>query len=244
VTRALRLLVAGLACLALAAPQAALAQDRKPSASELRETYPLHTGAQAERTPDRTASPTTAPAEPAATTSDRTVIQYALLGLLAALAFTAGFALSLRPMRRRRAVASQPPPAPARRVDPPLLSPARAERAPAGLPPSTRRPWTAEISWRTIEGAPRFCAVARNERGAGEVVLMMSTPLAWPPAGPEDVQALRDSAGALETSLLDAGWTALPPGDAWYEKRFAWRPVEPAPGSDRFSRTPAGVSSS
>jgi hypothetical protein len=241
VRAAMRLMVGGVACLALAVPPAA-AQDRKPSAAELRDTYPLRTNARAEQAAARTAVPPSAAAEQPATGSGRKVTQFALLALLSALAFAVGFALSVRPRRRQRVHVPEPRAAPPRRVDPRLLSTENA--APVGLPPAPRRAWTSEINWREIEGEPRFCVVARTERGGGEVVLMMSAPLEWPPAGPEGVQALRDAAEALEASLLGAGWTALPPGKAWYEKRFAWHPAEPVPGSDRFTRTPAGVSNS
>ena len=42
------------------------------------------------------------------------------------------------------------------------------------------------------------------------------------PPDAKAVQALREAAEALETSLLTAGWTPLPAGSAWYAKRFAW----------------------
>jgi hypothetical protein len=100
---------------------------------------------------------------------------------------------------------------------------ATPKEAPATLaPPDRARAWTAEIEWRRADDGSRFCVVAR---GAGTTTLAQSPPLEWPPAGPAAVQAMTDAAEKLETALVAAGWTALPPGSAWYAKRFAWKPA-------------------
>ena len=101
-----------------------------------------------------------------------------------------------------------------------------AAAAPEGLPPDPRLAWTAEIEWRQIEGDSRFCVIAR---GAGTVSVAQSPPLEWPPDGPAAVQAITDAAEELAATLAAAGWTALPPGRAWYAKRFAWEPVAAEP---------------
>lgn len=102
-----------------------------------------------------------------------------------------------------------------RRVRPPVT-------APAGSPPDRRLAWTAEIEWRLTDGASRFCVVAR---GAGTVTVAQSRPLEWPPAGEAAVQAMTDAADELAATLTAAGWKALPPGQGWYAKRFAWEPT-------------------
>jgi hypothetical protein len=48
--------------------------------------------------------------------------------------------------------------------------------------------------------------------------------LPCPPARGADVDALAHAAERLEASVLAAGWTALPRGEA-YAKRFAWEPA-------------------
>lgn len=93
---------------------------------------------------------------------------------------------------------------------------------PAGSPPDRRLAWEAEIEWREIDGESRFCVIAR---GAGTVAVAQSPPLEWPPSGPASVQAITDAAEALAATLAAAGWKTLPPGRAWYAKRFAWEPV-------------------
>jgi hypothetical protein len=225
-------LVSLLTWLVVAAP-AALAQDRgrSPSGAELRRSYPLQTQSPAPTptatpAPSPTAaparSPTPAPARspaPAQPEERSSGVRLATFGLLTALAFAAGFAIALRPLRRPPAeppTAEEGPPAPER----------------PALPPMTDRPWTAEIEWHETQGAPRFRVVARTAEGAGAVALLTTRPLHWPPVGSEGVQALTDAADALEATLLAAGWQPLPPGDAWYAKRFAWEPPQRAPSPD------------
>jgi len=94
--------------------------------------------------------------------------------------------------------------------------------APAGSPPDRSLAWTAEIEWRHADGESRFCVVAR---GAGTVTVAQSRPLEWPPAGQAAVQAMTDAADELAATLTAAGWKALPPGESWYAKRFAWEPT-------------------
>src|SRR5215210_702904 len=118
-------------------------------------------------------------------------------------------------------------PAPARR----RASPGEQDSA---APPDPAQAWTAQVEWRDAGRHPRFCVVGHDENGAAEVVLAESPPLEWPPVGAEAVQALTDAARGLESSLLGAGWTALPSGTAWYAKRFRWQPS--AAGADASSR--------
>ena len=54
------------------------------------------------------------------------------------------------------------------------------------------------------------------------VTIAESVPLDWPPSGPKSVQAMSRAADELEVAMLAAGWEPLPPGEAWYAKRFAW----------------------
>jgi hypothetical protein len=97
------------------------------------------------------------------------------------------------------------------------------------LPADPQRAWTAEIEWRHNNGESRFWVVADAVDGSGRAPVAQSPPLEWPPSGPTGVQALTDAAQALEDALLAAGWTSLPPGSAWYAKRFSW---EPAPAAE------------
>jgi hypothetical protein len=96
----------------------------------------------------------------------------------------------------------------------------------AAPPPNTHLEWTAEIEWRQTDGAARFRVIAR---GPGTVTLAQSPPLEWPPSGPAAVQATTDAAEQLAAAMTAAGWKPLPPGRAWYAKRFAWEPVAAKP---------------
>jgi hypothetical protein len=115
---------------------------------------------------------------------------------------------------------------------------ARRAAGPAISPPDSHRAWTAEIEWRHTDAESRFCVIARTAQGAGETTVAQSPPLKWPPTGPASVQALTDAAESLETSLEAARWKAIPPGRAWYSKRFAWEPVVFAAGAERDEATP------
>jgi hypothetical protein len=207
-----------LACVALLAAQPAVAQDRgqSPSAAELRDSYPLDPGPQpaGDRSP---AAPSVAP--------KRTVLQVAIFAMLAILAFAVGLAISVRrPGRQRK---REPQDAVAPRA---AQERSRGRRA---LPPVTRQAWTAEVQWQQTEAGSFFCAVARSAAGAGAAVVARSETVEWPPDSPATVQRLTAAARELETSLVAAGWRPLPPGDAWYAKRFAWQPVASTPNAKR-----------
>jgi hypothetical protein len=224
------------ASLALLLPNAAAAQGRdpSPSASELRDEYPLHStpqpggGEAAEPAPAATAEPPAATAEPPArprvAQSSGADLRLVVAAVLAILAFVAGFALAVRPLRWRRVLQHTADPAP------------QATAA----PPAPRRAWTAEIDWRPADGEACFRVVARPAQGPGTAVVAESARLEWPPTSPAAVAALTAAAEALEARLVAAGWRPLPPGDAWYAKRFAWEPeARVPPASGRFARRAA-----
>ena len=103
-------------------------------------------------------------------------------------------------------------------------------------PPDPRRAWTAEVQWSDT----CFAVIARAGQRSKEVSLATSRPLQWPPADQKAVTEMSRAVERLEASMLAAGWTPLPPGDAWYSKRFTWvatvpRP-ETAPPTGRFKR--------
>jgi len=97
-----------------------------------------------------------------------------------------------------------------------------------GAPPDPAREWTAEVAWRNADGRSRFVVGARPGDEA-EVAILTSDAIEWPPRGGEGIAALERVVRELEAQLLEAGWTALEPGQAWYAKRFAWAPREVAP---------------
>jgi hypothetical protein len=197
--------VASLLLIALALPLAtASAQERTPtpSAKELWNSYPLQTSPTPQAAPAQPARAT--PAPPPRAHGGVPLVPLLLLG--AGLGLAAAAAPELR-RRRRRAATPAPEPEPAR------------PRA-AIAPPNPHRSWTAVIEWHET----RFRVTTRPPGEHGRV-LAESGPLAWPPADPAAVQALRDAAERLEAALLSAGWRALPPGREWYAKRFAWEPA-------------------
>jgi len=101
------------------------------------------------------------------------------------------------------------------------------------VPPDPDRAWSAEVEWEHAEGEGRFRVLARDKEDGSAVALAKSEPLEWPPRGPQSVQAMSRAADELESSLLAAGWKPLPPGEAWYAKRFAWaRPIAAAPAPE------------
>jgi hypothetical protein len=116
--------------------------------------------------------------------------------------------------------------------------PNRARDVPIAAPPDPARDWTAEVEWSEAEGGAGFRVVARDDAGATESTVAESTTFAWPPADSGAVQALTAAAEKLEAGLLAAGWTPMPPGDAWYAKRFAWKAVRPAPATDVEAASP------
>jgi len=215
---------AALACALLLAPAPVAAQDRSstPSAAGIRNAYPLkvkpeHKVRAPARTPVATAQPAGRPAA-ARTQSSGSAVSIPLYALLAILAFGAGFVVTVKPFRLRRA------------PQPPELV---LDRAAEGLPPAPQRRWTAEVRWQQDGDACVFAVVARTALGSHSAVIAKSQPLDWPPVGNEALERVAAAAKELETSLVSAGWRPLPPGDAWYAKRFAW---EPAPRAERFGR--------
>jgi hypothetical protein len=117
---------------------------------------------------------------------------------------------------------------------------------PAAASPSDRhRAWTAEIEWRHTKTESRFCVIARATQGVGETAVAQSSPLEWPPTCAQSVEAMTDAVATLEASLEAAGWKPLPPGRAWYAKRFAWepvgRPAQPTPSSSPPGRRNGGA---
>jgi hypothetical protein len=103
-------------------------------------------------------------------------------------------------------------------------------------PPDPEQPWTAELEWRHEDDGARFCVVARPADGGSGVVIAASEPLEWPPADAPAVRQMRRAVARVESALRGSGWTPLPPGSAWYAKRFAWAPVAEPAGTGRFSR--------
>jgi hypothetical protein len=120
------------------------------------------------------------------------------------------------PVRLWQAKGNDPEPEPKRRS-----APAGTGGRGAPTPPDRGRAWLAEVEWRHAEGMARFQVLAADAEGT-TVTIAESAPLDWPPSGPESVQAMSRAADALEPAMLAAGWKPLPPGDAWYAKRFAW----------------------
>ena len=255
-----------LASLTMLPPHPAGAQDRTPtpSAAELREAYPLRPSptAGAERTsaPSGTGSGSGSVRQQPADTAPAASERVAPIALLAVFAFVAALAmLTLPRFRRRRERPPQtvtsltrengsqaPHTAADRRTNGRAPEPDPDVSLSADLvPPDRHRRWTATIEWRQTEAASHFSVVARAARGATETVLADSGAVEWPPMSPAAVQALGAAAAKLETSLVAAGWKALPPGREWYAKRFSWEPAakEPSgspaarqPGSNRFAR--------
>ena len=110
-------------------------------------------------------------------------------------------------------------------------------------PPDRHRTWTAVLEWRDADDGPRFFVTARADDDADEVTIARSGTLDWPPRGPASLRALTDAVESLEGDLLAAGWRSLPPGSAWYAKRFIGEPAGesavPAPVAPNGSTTPA-----
>ena len=122
----------------------------------------------------------------------------------------------------------------------PRLTSRRPAPGSAPVPPDRNEVWTAEIEWRRTEGGARFCVIARTGEGTGEVNVAESRPLHWPPGRGDSVLALSEAAEQLEAALLAAGWKPLPPGSAWYAKRFMSEPAaEAAPVAQLGPAAPA-----
>ena len=237
---------------------AAAAQDRTPtpSARELWDAYPLRQDPTA--TPEPPARPASAgrpvpsasvrPASARTPAPDDGGTPFVVLSATA-LAALAGALV----VRRRR---SRPPPAPVlplltavattaafsdRPRQPRLTALAgdardgpgrpRDEERPAQdlRPPAPAQAWTAELEWRNDGDGPRFCLTARPDGDGPDVRIAVSAPIEWPPPDAVAVQRLRRTVARMEAAVREAGWAPLPPGEAWYAKRFAWAPVaEPA----------------
>ena len=112
-------------------------------------------------------------------------------------------------------------------------SPSNGAPAAPPVPPARAVAWAAEVDWREVDGTARFQVVARRVRGGDATVIAESEPLEWPPTTADAVEALTAAADRLEATLLAAGWVRLPPGSAWYARRFGW---EPAPAPRRSAR--------
>src|SRR5689334_3287373 len=180
---------AALACALLLAPAPVAAQDRssRPSAAEIRNAYPLkvkpeHKVGAAART--RVATARSAARTPAAKKqSSGSALSVPLYALLALAAFAAGFVVTVRPFRLRRA----PPP-------PELV----LDRAAEGLPPAPQRRWTAEVRWQQDGEACVFAVVARTALGSHSAVIAKSQPLEWPPVGNGALERVAAAAKELE----------------------------------------------
>lgn len=228
---ALLVLVASLVLAGLPATAVGQQQRRTPSADELWRSYPLHEGASRPARPSnasRAVAPTrrdAAPEQPADGSPAAEVL--VVLGLAAGV-------VTLAWARRRRASRSDAT-APAHSSPAPDAAGAetRAARGAAPparvsgswLPPDPARVWSARIEWGHAGAESRFRVLAEPDEGSERAEIARSVALEWPPAGPAGVQALTDAAEDLEAFLVDAGWRALPPGDAWYAKRFGWEPI-------------------
>jgi hypothetical protein len=240
--------------LAAPVPAPAQDPKRAPSAGELWQQYPLQQGPSAEAdgtavpatpqppaaTPVRTGSG--APSSGGAPLIPLIVVCAVLLALVAVLLRRARrgagrewVANAMRPLHRTPPLAAASGPrleAPVRMSNdeqepPPQLWRSRS-RQPSSKgvpPPDPNRAWTAEVTWDHAGGTGRFRVVASGAGDASTVQIVESAPLRWPPTGPTSVQAMSRAADELEASMLAAGWTPLPPREAWYAKRFAWQPV-------------------
>jgi hypothetical protein len=111
------------------------------------------------------------------------------------------------------------------RVEPqtPAAASATLER-PSAVPPAPEQAWTAQVEWRGTGRHCTFCVVATTIDAGRTATLPASPLIEWPPADASAVRAMTEAVSTLEVSLLAAGWSPLPPGDAWFAKRFAWRP--------------------
>jgi hypothetical protein len=241
-----------LAVLALLVPAPAFAADAD---RRIWDAYPLPTQSQSAR--EAPGSPGTQPAaQEMATTPSNDMERLALASILALIAGgLTTWLVSLRwPARpavaglattRQRPVPVRAPapelwvhavtPPPIEEPEPEPEPPPRALPAgssPTPTPPDPDRAWAAEIGWHVVEGGAQFRVAAQPVDGGEPVMLGESSALEWPPGDARSVQALTDAVRTLESSLIAAGWTLLPPGSAWYAKRFTWQPgarPRPAP---------------
>jgi hypothetical protein len=217
-TRSCTIALCALACVALAAPFGATAQQSKPtpSADELWESYPLHQTPEPGADGDGTeAGAVETRREAPATAADEGAGGPELVLLLASAVIAIATALVLLRWRAGRQAGS----------------PAAVEPLPPLAPPDQGLGWLAEIEWLQSGDEARFRVVARNGE-APSCVVAESPRLSWPPAGTSSIEAMTKMVDRLVASLAQAGWRPLAPGEAWYAKRFGWEPV-PAPPVER-----------
>jgi hypothetical protein len=107
------------------------------------------------------------------------------------------------------------------------------------VPPALQRTWTAEIEW-LVSDASRFQIMARAESGE-RTLICQSPPLESPPSGAAAPHAMTAAVESLKNEMLDAGWKPLPPGRAWYAKRFAWSPARSGSSADVADGTAASA---
>ena len=241
------------------APSSAAAQqgDPTPSARELWEAYPLQQGT-ATPTPTATAAKSSGRRASASTDPrEDTGNPYLLLGALAAILALGYVALRRRASRQgagstRAAplllapvvamVSDERPRSPrltALAAEPPSERDERpADESTTGAvePPDPGQPWIAEIEWQDAGKGPRFRLVARPAGGGADAPIAASEPLAWPPRDGAAVRQMRNEVARMEAALLSSGWSPLPPGSAWYSKRFAWAATVEPVRTGRFQR--------
>jgi hypothetical protein len=225
------------------APTAALAQDGDPapSAEELWREYPLE--ATPEVRPRRTAQPTSsAPAvgaRPSGESGGAGTVLLIAAGIAAAGAAGAAGAALARARRREKAAPAGATllPGPGVRV----LRPSAPDAAAAvrsdrprplvlGAPTDRALDWRAEIEWRHARDGSRFRITASTPASSERIAVGESQLLAWPPTGPDAVQALRRAVDELQSAAVAAGWRPVQAGPAWYAKRFVWQGVGSPPG--------------
>jgi hypothetical protein len=208
-------------CVALPSPQAAVAQDRRPSPSAegLWDAYPLHQSPEpaADDVAGPSASPT--PLRPAQRrVGEEGGGRWLLLTALVVLAMSGAFVVTR--VRRRPAAASP-------------VGDASTESGPV-VPPDPASRWSAELEWRDVGGEWRFRAIARTTKGGSGVAVAESSSLEWPPSSDASVQALADAAERLEALMVAAGWKPVAARGPWYAKQFVWEPAMPARRLGRF----------
>jgi hypothetical protein len=98
----------------------------------------------------------------------------------------------------------------------------QAPATPSAAPPDPTRDWQAEIEWRRRPDGSRFYMTATTAGSSERIAVGESAPLAWPPTGPDSVEALTRAVDRLESSAVAAGWKPAPAGPVWYAKRFTW----------------------
>jgi hypothetical protein len=114
------------------------------------------------------------------------------------------------------------------------LAPAAGDRPAAPADPSHR--WFAEVRWDETASTPRFRVAARAPGATAEHFIAESQPVEWPPPNPEAFRRLTQAAQALSDALVQAGWTPVERGDAWYAARFVWEPADDSAPTDAPSR--------